>query len=139
MAKAPDFNEMFRPLVLMGIANEAVTEVSNARKKHGPNTDLADGDIGQGGTFLQSMGIPLIGGRRITNAAVEEQAQHTNDSACADGRKHTRAGILFEEFAEAVAADDASALRLELIQVIAMALDWVADLDQRSVADEVDA
>lgn len=145
MAKAPDFNEIFRPLVLMGIANEAVQEVTRARKKHGSNADLADGTgryasiLNEAHELASLFNVESTGQAYIPdNEDMTLALQRLNDTRCADGRKHTRLGILFEEAFEAAETENAADLRAELIQVIAMGLDWVADLDQRSVADEVD-
>lgn len=129
--------EAMRPMRLLGIASQAIQEVTAAREKHGPNTDLADG-TGSDGSLLWGLlyggGLSAlidVDGVEVTNAELELAMQKVNDDACAAGRKHTRAGILLEEAFEALATDDPAELRKELIQVIAMGLDWVADIDAR--------
>lgn len=132
MAKAPDLNEIMRPLRLMGIAGEAVQEISRARGLHGPNSDLAEG-VGPGASILQQVG--LTGGIE-SNHDLMLRLQHFNDTRCADGRRHTRATIVLEEFVEALSAATTDERRIELVQTIAMLLDWVADLD--ALPDDVD-
>jgi hypothetical protein len=132
MAKAPDLNEIFRPIRLMTIASEAVAEVTRAHEKHGPNTNLSEG-VGPGRSILQEIGIQ---GGVESNHDLMLRVQHFNDTRCAQGNKHTRAGIVLEEFVEALAATTSDERRTELIQTIAMLLDWVGDLDARP--DDID-
>lgn len=120
------FNELFRPLSLMAIAGEAVVEVSRAREKHGPNTDLADG-IGSGSeSILSDAGITFVSNIRAMKALQRLNDRHTPE------RPTTRLAVMLEEAFEAAAADSVEDLRTELIQTIAMALDWVADIDERA-------
>lgn len=132
MAKAPDFNEIMRPLRLMAIASEAVQEVTRAREKHGPNTGLAYGNDPNGSLIEELVfeGDLANDASEIgNNLALERAMQKINDDRCADGRKHTRLGILLEEAFEALSAATPAELRTELVQVVAMALDALADLD----------
>ncbi|GAA4212953.1 hypothetical protein [Microbispora amethystogenes] len=58
--------------------------------------------------------------------------------AAAEGRLTWRQ-ILYEEVLEAFAEDDTDRLRGELIQVAAVAVKWVQDLDRRARAQEAPA
>ena len=127
--------EAVRPVKLSTVALEAIEEVSKARQKHGSNADLADG-TGPGERFFEDYGFE--GEADLPNWEAEHIAKSVTDSACAAGRKHTRAQILFEEFVEAVATGRPEDLRKELIQVIAMGLDWIVDLDDRGDTDDID-
>ena len=91
--------EALRPLRLFGITAEVIEEVSKARRKHGPNTALADG-TGPGEHFLADYDFDHDG---IPNWQLEEIAKAVTDFKAKTG-EHTRAQILFEEFMEAVAA-----------------------------------
>ena len=128
MAKAPDFNEIFRPLRLATIGTEGAAEVARAREKHGPNDDLLDGCGPASDSIARLLGMESYMG---ANFQVESHIKAVNDYGMAHGRTHTRAGVLLEEVVEAIASDNRADLRTELIQVIAMAQDWVADLDVR--------
>lgn len=163
MAKAPDFGkqltealegvrlelpEIMRPLRLMGIASEAVQEVASARAKHGSNADLADGtgkyasvlrEATERGGHESLFDVSSTGQAYIPdNEDMERLFKDFNDDQCAAGRKHTRLGILLEEAFEAAASENPAELRAELIQTIAMGLDWVADLDARESLTDVD-
>lgn len=119
--------EALRPVKLLSIVAEGVSEVSNARKKHGPNDDLEDG-TGPGRSILSAARITALSNRKF-----EDMVKSWVDRGMGEDRQHTRAGILFEEVVEAIASDNPADLRGELIQIIAMAADWVADLDAREV------
>ena len=124
--------EAVRPIKLSSIALEAIDEVSKARAKHGSNADLAYG-VGPEASIL---GEANLAGS--TNHGAEVALQALNDSGCANGRSHTRLGILLEEAFEAASAENPAELRKELIQVAAMALDWIVDLDDRAADDDID-
>jgi hypothetical protein len=125
MAEAPSFREAMRPILLLAIGSEAVAEVSKAREKHGPNSDLLDGT----GPSLSILSDAQIA--NVTNLAAEVAVKRLNDQGMANDRTHTRFGILLEEVLEAGAANNSKDLRAELVQVMAMAADWIADLDAR--------
>lgn len=125
-----------RPIKLSAVALEVIDEVRSAHAKHGPNKDLADGTgpfesiVDEAHLANPSLAIWDCGDNQDFAMAFKA----LNDKACADGRKHTRLGILLEEAfeaAECATGDDAS-LRKELIQVAAMALDWIVDIDDRA-------
>lgn len=131
--------EVLRPIRLLGIAGEAIAEVKRAREKHGSNADLADG-TGRHSSILQDAheyGLVAyadeFGGVNIAdNHDVMKSLQALNDYGMANGRTHTRIGVLLEEAFEAAETDNLVDLRTEVIQFIAMGLDWVADIDVRS-------
>lgn len=64
------------------------------------------------------------------NLVQREQAIASCDRAAADGRC-TWAHVLAEEFWEAMCEEDVAKLRAELIQVCAVAANWVAHIDAR--------
>lgn len=61
-------------------------------------------------------------------------AREACDAQEADGGTATWYAILVEEVYEALAESDASALRKELVQVMAVCGAWIEDIDQREVA-----
>lgn len=138
MAKMTDMHEAIRPLRLLAISGEVIHEVSRAREKHGPNAHLADG-TGPGETLIRDLrnegnldiGAEDDGGINYwpSNYELELAAQQANDQH--RETPTTRLMVLLEEAFEAGAAVDATDLRAELIQVAAMAIDWIADLDDR--------
>lgn len=134
--KMPDVDDILRPLRLSTIGLEGVEEVTRARKKHGSNADLAYG-VGAGSNSIARM---LLGveSDHVENRTIESRIKTFNDYGMAHGRTHTRLGVLLEEVIEAGASDNNADLRTELIQVIAMAQDWVADIDAEGAADQVD-
>jgi hypothetical protein len=123
--------EAVRPIKLGAVALEAIEEVSSAHRKHGPNADLADG-TGPLESILDDAHVVAV-----TNSGAAMALQRLNDKACARNRTHTRLGILLEEAFEAAEADSPTELRKELIQVAAMALDWIVDIDDRH-DDDID-
>lgn len=130
--ETPDFAEVFRPMRLMGIGIEVLEEIKRARDKHGSNAALPDG-TGKLASVLNDLHhTPGRSGSLYTkdNEDLEALAKARTDLAHDEGTK-TREMILTEEWAEAVAEEDPAALRAELIQVAAMAMDWVADIDVR--------
>lgn len=68
--------------------------------------------------------------RQVPELAVDS-AQQRCDRAFAEGAG-TWEHILFEEFCEAMAEDDLVRLRAELIQLAAVAVHWIEDIDERS-------
>lgn len=122
----PSLTDLLRPLALMAIGAEGVHEVSRAREKHGSNADLAFGTGPAAEGIAKLLGMSAS---RMTNAAFEDMVKAVNDYGMSHGRTHTRAGVLLEEVVEAIATDNNADLRTELVQVIAMAQDWVADID----------
>lgn len=121
--------EAMRPMRLLSIGAEVAQEVGRARQKHGPNSDLEFG-TGPGHNYFDRIDLPTD----LYNWQTEQYVKAVVDRLAADGGRHTRADILFEEFVEALAEDDPAKLRGELIQVAAMAVDWIADIDARQEA-----
>lgn len=68
-----------------------------------------------------------------TSIGNESWAEHAraNCQQAADEGATSWAGILYEEFTEAMAEEDPAKLRAELVQVAAVCAAWVADLDSR--------
>lgn len=110
------------------IAAEALQEVQRAEAKHGRQSGIPDGT----GPDVQ---IPQVQGRiepvAVTNHEWAQRCKYDTDKNAHEGRV-TRLDILLEEVAEASAEDALPVLREELIQVIAMGIAWVADIDERS-------
>lgn len=63
----------------------------------------------------------------------EAQAKQANEIAVEEDRL-TWELILREEFCEAAAETDPARLRTELVQVAAVAVSWISDLDRKAVA-----
>ncbi len=129
-----ELQEAVRPFRLLSIGTEFVKEVGRAREKHGPNTDLADGTgRHESAIFEANEHSDLADGWDYIpdNEDMATMFKVYNDERCADGRKHTRLGIVLEEVFEAAAENDSDLLRAELVQVGAMVLDWIADIDKR--------
>lgn len=68
---------------------------------------------------------------RITAGSLAYRAKDATDRAARKGRV-TWTAILLEEVFEALAEDDPSALRTELIQVAAVAASWAEAIDRRA-------
>ena len=121
------FEPIIRQMKLHAIAAEGLQEVEKARAKHGEQRGLPDGT---GPDLL----IPQIQGRieavPVTLHEWALQCKYRTDKHAAEGNV-TRLDILLEEVAEASAEDDLSKLREELVQVIAMGIAWIYDIDQR--------
>jgi len=68
-----------------------------------------------------------------TSVANEPWAEHAraNCQQAADEGATSWAGILYEEFTEAMAEEDPARLRAELIQVAAVCAAWICDIDSR--------
>lgn len=98
-----------------GRTEEALSNVGEEREaqfvKWGPQHH-PDGTGGSGAAFQRDL------------------ARNTCDRAAAEGRV-TWALILHEEFMEAMAEADIAMLRKELVQVAAVAVAWVEDIDSR--------
>jgi hypothetical protein len=73
----------------------------------------------------------LTGRHAGAAAEMAEDAQRRTDEAAERG-ECTWSLILAEEFAEAVAEQDPAKLRTELVQVAAVALQWVEAIDRRA-------
>jgi hypothetical protein len=70
-------------------------------------------------------------GTSIANESWAEYAR-ANCQQAADEGVTSWAGILYEEFTEAMAEEDPAKLRVELIQIAAVCAAWVTDIDSRS-------
>lgn len=115
-----------------GVLGELRAERARQTAKHGDQAHLPDGT----GPLCILRDIPAY-----ENAAradwLATWAKHRTKAASqnegGDGTI-TFEHILTEEWAEAIAEDDPSALRAELIQVAAVAIQWVEAIDQRAPA-----
>jgi len=72
-------------------------------------------------------------GDGVTALDLSFSATRATDVAAAFGRV-SWADILLEEVFEALAEDDPAALRVELIQVAAVAVQWVEAIDRKASA-----
>lgn len=86
----------------------------------GPDLDIVD-DIGH---------FPRNG-----NASLAEDAKDRTAALSRVPGRVTYAHILTEEWAEAMAEDDAAKLRAELVQVAAVAVAWVEAIDRRPATE----
>ncbi|MFT4281220.1 hypothetical protein [Microbacterium sp.] len=74
----------------------------------------------------------------LSYALLRDRAQETTDGAAVDGES-LMSYVLLEEVFEALAEDDDTKLRVELIQVAAVAAKWVRIIDQRTKTSAVTA
>lgn len=109
-----------------GIFEEAFTEISKAEEKHGNQDHLPSLDQ----TLLKRKGS--CSSQRMCdeyNIAAEYTAKNNCNVAFKRGEL-THAHILIEEISEAVCClEDEKEMRKELIQVIAMATNWILSID----------
>jgi hypothetical protein len=103
---------------IVGISREIRAERKAQDAKWGPAREVANGS-GEDATLL---GWTFTQLRGLMQAEVDRRAG-SGDS--------TMALVLLEEVFEALAESDDSALRVELIQVAAVAAKWVQIIDQR--------
>jgi hypothetical protein len=97
------------------IAREAVAEAARGALKYPKDASAADGTRNGGMNLVQ-----------------REQAQNSCDRAAHEGTQ-TFAKILEEEFWEAMCEEDKTKLRVELLQVAGVAIQWVDKLDREGV------
>ena len=81
-------------------------------------------------------GVGLAQSSRRTYAGTAEQWKRANDARAAKGRISWD-GILLEEVFEALAESDPARLRAELIQVAAVAVNWVEAIDRRAPTEDL--
>ncbi len=72
----------------------------------------------------------LLNGTSVVRRYAADEARANCDAAAVQGVLTWR-HILHEEFLEAVAEENPTALREELIQVAAVAVRWIEDIDSR--------
>lgn len=113
--------------ILAEIAHERVRQTA----KHGDQKHLPDGTGPDGWLSMDGHYIRYHGIRR---AELAEWAKARTDAAAQRGGDGTVTfeHILTEEWAEAMAESDPSALRAELIQVAAVAVQWIEAIDARA-------
>lgn len=70
-------------------------------------------------------------GTSVANESWADTAR-ANCQQAADEGVTSWAGILYEEFTEAMAEEDPAALRAELVQVAAVAVAWIEAIDRRT-------
>ena len=128
-------NEALRAKVAAVEAHPVVIELAEERTrqtaKHGDQSHLPDGS---GATLWMSMDDDYIrrhGIRRDNLAAWAKSRTDAASQSQGDG-SITFEHILTEEWAEAIAESDPDALRAELVQVAAVAVQWIEALDLRA-------
>lgn len=116
------------------VTEKVLTEVAAERQrqtdKHGNQADLPNGT---GAGHWHQMDNYYIRRHGIRNDDLAEWAKARTDQASrsqGDGSV-TFEHILTEEWAEAIAESDPCALRAELIQVAAVAVQWIEAIDRR--------
>ena len=110
---------------------ELAEERTRQTAKHGDQSHLPDGS---GATLWMSMDDDYIrrhGIRRDNLAAWAKSRTDAASQSQGDG-SITFEHILTEEWAEAIAESDPDALRAELVQVAAVAVQWIEALDLRA-------
>ena len=110
---------------------ELAEERTRQTAKHGDQSHLPDGT---GAALWLSMDDDYIrrhGIRRDTLAAWAKSRTDAASQSQGDG-SITFEHILTEEWAEAIAESDPDALRAELVQVAAVAVQWIEALDLRA-------
>ena len=119
-----------------GVLAEIHSERARQTAKHGDQSHLPDG-TGPLSTPLRGIVFtgPVVPENGCTKYAyglamlAKSSTDHRSQSA-GDGTV-TYADILLEEVFEAIAEDDQDLLRAELIQVAAVAVQWVETIDRR--------
>jgi hypothetical protein len=104
-------------------------EISHERgrqiNKHGDQSHLPDG-TGDDRRLARDTGLPTYGSLAyIARHATDRSAENGGDGTV------TFADILVEEAFEALAESEESALRAELVQVAAVAVQWIQAIDAR--------
>lgn len=124
--------------VLEEVARERVRQTA----RHGDQSHLPDGTgflegrawLMEGRAWLMRHSYGLTGYARLARlarAATDAASQVSGDGSI------TYADVLLEEVFEALAEDDAAALRGELVQVAAVAVQWIETIDRRQLAGPV--
>lgn len=108
------------PEAVSGVLAEVRDERARQDAKHGDQSHLPDGT----GPHVQPEFYP----HRAENMAA--LAKRRTDRAAQDGRS-TYEQILTEEYLEAIAEASPAKLRTELVQVAAVAVQWVEAIDRR--------
>lgn len=117
----PVSESLGRVLITSDVLAEVGEERVRQRHAHGEQVHLPDG-TGPGVEFL------LEG----TASQVRDHVRRGVDVWATDGRSQW-APILLEEVFEAFAEDDPARLRAELVQVAAVAVQWIEAIDARAV------
>lgn len=107
----------WRPVDQRVAVLEVVAEADRGRRLFPKAVDYPDGTRNGGMNLVQ-----------------REQAKNACDRAAREDRC-TFAHVLAEEFWEAMCEEDRDALRTELVQVAAVALQWIENLDARMAAE----
>jgi hypothetical protein len=118
------------------IAEEVITERERQDAKWGEQNH-------PNGTGPESMALARISAAShqfidyMTNAELAASAKFATDTAAENGSTNF-ADILLEEVLEAFAEEDLDKLRVELVQVAAVAQQWIAKIDRQRM-DELHA
>lgn len=112
------------------VLDEVAVERERQTKAHGVQ-DLPDGtgEFGVASCVLRVVGSRLHEGMTVGVA----EAQFSCDTA---GDRVTYAHIFIEEVVEALAEEDKGRLRAELLQVAAVAVQWIEKLDREGGKEE---
>ena len=112
----------------MSIYDEVRAERERQTAKHGDQAHLPDGTgpYVLGGLVADESYTYAVGLARWAKARTDAAAQSGGDGSV------TFEHILTEEWAEAMAESSPSALRAELVQVAAVAVQWIEALDLRA-------
>ena len=111
---------------------EVLHERGHQTAKHGEQNHLPDGT----GPDLD-LAVAFVAGRITAEHLAEWAKARTKAASQNEGGDGsiTFEHILTEEWAEALAESDPAKLRAELIQVAAVAVQWVEAIDHRTVAE----
>lgn len=109
--------------VLCDVAEERARQ----REKHGDQRHLPDGTA--------PMRWSIAFGSNVSIAREERDILQRNCRVAAAAQRVTFRDILLEEVAEAFAEDDPEKLRAELVQVAAVAVQWVEAIDARQAVN----
>ena len=115
---------------LDGVLREVQAERVRQAAKHGDQSHVPDGTAP--GAILAGLPVAYPNTVRADNLArwAKARTQAALQDEGGDG-SITFEHILTEEWAEAIAESDPAKLRVELIQVAAVAAQWIAAIDQR--------
>lgn len=113
----------------LAVLAEVRAERKRQTAKHGDQSHLPDGTgpYVLGGLVADDRHTYAVGLARWAKARTDAAAQRGGDGSV------TFEHILTEEWAEAMAESDETALRAELVQVAAVAVQWIEALDTRVI------
>ena len=114
---------------------DVMLEREQQTKKHGVQTHLPDGTGPDGHVLEELGGLSAINFEGASNSLLADLAKRRCKAASqnegGDG-SITFEHILTEEWAEVLAEEDQDALRTELVQLAAVAVQWIEKLDEEA-------